>query len=276
MDNQNRNEDKSQEDLKQENELKKLKLRAEFGAKFMEDDGKKSEVPAEIESQFLDNVRKFEEAAAKNEVKKVKDALGYPTFQKHEELNDVELEQELDKVMEFMSLHNFQLDAIYEVDNREIYRFIVEELMEEELNVFDVPGINTCFIYEEFHPNHHEDLKKESIEFLQKLLKQDFEFINFHAADRLILHKKEIPLDEFIEKATEILNAQADIILPEIEISNVDMDSEKAKVSCLISFESVYENKPNEQQKLEAEVYHYFEYGFWNLNQVKIPDLGFE
>ncbi len=272
MDNQNKNE---HENLRQENELKKLKLRAEFGAEFMEDDQDESDIPAEIESQFLDYVEKFEEAAAKKEVKKVKAILGNPKFKKPEDFDDATLSQELDKVMEFMALHNIQLDVIYEVDKREIYRFIMEELLEEEVNVVDIPGMNTCFIYEEFHPNHAEDLKRESEDFLKMLLKQDFEFINFHCADRLIYDQKEIPLDQFIEKAIELLAAQNEIILPEVEVKNVEIEKDKAKVNCIIQFENVFQQQANQQQKLEAEVFHYFEYGFWNLNQVKIPKLGF-
>jgi len=60
-----------------------------------------------------------------------------------------------------------------------------------------------------------------------------------------------------------------------LEVKNVEIEKDKAKVSCLIQFENVSENQANRQQKLEAEVFHFFEYGFWNLNQVKIPDLGF-
>lgn len=275
MDNQNRNEDENQEKLRQENELRKLKLRAEFGAEFMEDNNDKSDIPVELESQFLDYVEKFEEAAAKKEVKKVKAILGNPSFKKPEDLDDNSISKELDKVLEFMSLHNIELDVIYEVENREIYRFIIEELLEEDVNVVDIPGMNTCFIYEEFHPNHAEDLKRESVDFLKMLLKQDFEFINFHCADRLIYNQKEIPLDQFIEKAIELLEKQNEIILPEVEVKNVEIENDKAKVSCIIQFENVSEKQINQQQKLEAEVTHYFEYGFWNLNQVKIPELGF-
>ncbi|MGM0581406.1 MAG: hypothetical protein ACQETL_12040 [Bacteroidota bacterium] len=276
MDNQNRNEDENQEKLRQENELKKLKLRAEFGAEFMEDDQEQSDIPAEVESQFLDYVQKFEEAAARKEVKKVKEVLGNPSFKKLEQLSDAELKQELDKVLEFMSLHNLKLDVIYEVEDSEIYRFITEELLEEEIDIIDVPGMNTCFIYEEFHPNHYEDIKRESEDFLKMLLKQDFEYINFHCADKLILHEKEMPLDEFIDTATELFESQNEIILPEIEVKNVEIEKDKARVSCSIQFENVSEQQANQQQKLEAEVFHYFEYGFWNLNQVKIPDLGFK
>ena len=275
MDNQNGNEDENQEELRQENELKKLKLRAEFGAKFMDDDKENSDIPAEVESQFLDYVQKFEEAAARKEVKKVKEVLGNPSFKKLEELSDTQLSDELEKILEFMSLHNLKLDVIYEVEDREIYRFITEELMGVEIDIIDVPGMNTCFIYEEFHPNHEEDLKRESEEFLKMLLKQDFEYINFHCANRLILHEKEMPLDEFIDRATELFESKDEIILPEVEVKNVEIEKDKAKVRCLIQFENVSENQANRQQKLEAEVFHFFEYGFWNLNQVKIPDLGF-
>jgi hypothetical protein len=275
MDNQNRYEDKNQEKLRQENELKKLKLRAEFGAEFMENEKDESDIPAEVESQFLDYVQKFEEAAARKEVRKVKEVLGNPSFKKAAQLSDQQLKLELDKVLEFMKLHNLQLDVIYEVEDRKIYRFITEELMDQDIDIIDIPGMNTCFIYEEFHPNHVEDLKRESEDFLKLLLKQDFEFINFHCANRIVLHEKEMPLDEFIDRATELFESQNEIILPEVEVKNVEIEEDKAKVNCSIQFESVSEKRGTLLHKIEAEVFHYFEHGFWNLNQVKIPELGF-
>lgn len=277
MDDQNElQEGGDDSNLRRENELKKLKLRAEFGARFMEDDEEAAEIPADIESKFLDYVQKFEEAAAKKEVKKVSEVLGNPNFKNQDQLSDVEVLQELDKIFDFMKLHQIELDAIYEVDDREIYRFITEELMEEEIDIIDIPDMMNCFIYEEFHPNHAEDLKRESIDFIEMLLKQDFEFIHYHCADKLIFQGNEIPLDEFIEKAIELLDGQGELILPQIDVGSVNIGAEEASVKCRISLERLNENKPNEKLNIQAVVFHYFDFGFWNLNQIKIPELGFE
>lgn len=45
------------------------------------------------------------------------------------------------------------LDFLCDVDDAEAYRFITEELMDEEIDDIRIEGLRHCFIYEEFHPN---------------------------------------------------------------------------------------------------------------------------
>lgn len=234
-------------------ELRKSKLRAEFGA------------GSEPQS---------DEVEGKKRVAKVNEVLGGPSFRKFEDLSDQELKEELQKVLEFMDLHDIHVNVIYDVDPTKLYEFVTTELLEQEVEMTAASNRKHLFIYEEFHPNHHEDIKRESIAFLQMLLKQDFEFINYHCADKLLLEEKELPLDQFIDKVTEILDQEAEIILPIVEVKEVRIGETKAKVSCVVQLERVLENQPNQQKQLSADVYHYLDFGFWSINQVMIPDLG--
>ena len=94
----------------------------------------------------------FEKSFQKNEVSKVRDLLGKPALPSGETLSDKKLTEALDHVMKLLAAKSIALDTIYEVPDRELYRFITEELMEHEIQAIDIPGMVTHFTYEEFHP----------------------------------------------------------------------------------------------------------------------------
>ncbi len=152
-----------------ENEEKKKQLTEEHGAFFgnMNND---SDLPPEIESQFLDHIMAFENAFQSAERISVYDFLEQPTFRKVEELTNAEVTQELERIMKLMSRKMVSIDTLCEVDDRELYRFITEELFLEEKDDMMIPGMMTHYTYEEFHPNHEHDIREHSIEFLNSYL----------------------------------------------------------------------------------------------------------
>jgi hypothetical protein len=174
-----------------------------------------------------------------------------------------------------MNLHNIDLDVIYELNEREIYRFITEELIEEELNVFDVPGMTSCFIYEEFYPNHEEDVKRYSIEFLDSLLKKKFEFMHFNIAQQLQINGEKTSTKVFVEKAQGLMKNAEDIILPSFEIKSVTFSNDTAEIKCAIAFEKINHTKSNIKQKLTAHLFYYYDFGYWYMNRFILPELGF-
>lgn len=265
---------KENERIRQENELKKLKLSAEFGAKFYENDD--ANLPPYIESQFLNYVQQYEEAAARKESKKINEALGNPVFKAKETLTDTELHAELSKILEFINLHHINLDVMHKVDDREIYRFITEELIEEELNIFGVPGMTTCFIYEEFYPNHEEDVKRYCVEFLNSLFNKKFEYMHYNIAQEMLINGEKTTAEEFVVKAQGLMEKTGEIILPVIEIESVTFKNDKAEVNCSIVFEKLYQNVENIKQELSARISFYKQYDYWYLNQLFLPELGFK
>ena len=56
--------------------------------------------------------------------------------------------------MNILNKNSIQLDTICDVEEREIYRFVTEELFSHKMDNMRIPGMMACFIYEEFHPNH--------------------------------------------------------------------------------------------------------------------------
>jgi hypothetical protein len=161
--------------LRKENEEKRRKLSEEYGAVFGSMSGN-AELPPEIESQFLDGIMAFE-----NSWKDVKQVSLYkflenPPYRRLEELNDTEISTELVRLLKIMNEHQVGLDTICEVTDKELYRFITEELFQHEIDDMHIPGMMTNFIYEEFHPNHEHEIRRHSTEFMQTYLDKESEY----------------------------------------------------------------------------------------------------
>src|ERR1700679_1082152 len=174
-----------EENLRIENELLKLKLKAELGAEPFS----VSDISPEIENEFLKNVLAFEHNFANSKPAKVYDLLGKPSFKKSDDLNDDELEQELTALVDVMAKKNIE---VYfgdndEYDSRTQYQFITKELFYHESTFVPMPGMTTYFDYEEFHPNHKKEIERRAIKFLSAWLEKDIEACGYELTHHAIL-----------------------------------------------------------------------------------------
>lgn len=60
--------------------------------------------------------------------------IGKPEFKKFEELNPEEIESELDRLLETFEKESVSISFCCDYDDEIIYRFITEELFEEEID----------------------------------------------------------------------------------------------------------------------------------------------
>ncbi len=78
--------------------------------------------------------------------------IGDPLVQPLSALEPAQVEAELQKILDLMAKHRIFIDFINEVAVDEAYRFIVEELLNEEVADMRMGLMNMRFIYEEFYP----------------------------------------------------------------------------------------------------------------------------
>ena len=161
----NKNHDK----LRAANEEKKNKLTEQYGAYFS-NMSTKNDLPPEIESQFLDNIMAFETNFDSSNRIPLYEYVGKPSYRKVEEIPEENITEELNRLIVLLDKYQIALDTICEVDERELYRFITEELFLEEINDMHIQGMYTRFIYEEFYPNHEHDIREHSNEFIRTYL----------------------------------------------------------------------------------------------------------
>jgi hypothetical protein len=172
------------ENLHIENQLLKLKMQAESGAYFGNEDG---ELPPEIENDFLKQVQAFEEAWQHVKQVKVHDLLGNPDLKREEEMTDAEVDMELKKILEILEQHNMHLETLAEYEPRLIYRFVTEELFQHQTDDLQLPGWTTNFIYEEFHPNHKMDIQNRAVEFLNGWMEMKFSEYSWELNESFVL-----------------------------------------------------------------------------------------
>ena len=84
------------ENLRIENELLRIKLRAQYGDAFQMESN--ANLPPEIENQFLKNIAAFEEASENPEITTVYEKLGKPAYKSADELSAAEISIQLSRI----------------------------------------------------------------------------------------------------------------------------------------------------------------------------------
>ncbi|MCE7990947.1 MAG: hypothetical protein HEP71_03165 [Roseivirga sp.] len=257
--------------LRFENELKKLRLMAEYGATHIETDNEKLN-PA-MESQFLDYIQAFEEAAEKKETTKVFDLLNQPEVPAQDIIPDNRMAECLEYLQKLLASKHIYLATIYEVADREIYRFIVEELFDYEMDIINVPGLESHFTYEEFHPNLGEDAKRQAGDFLRSVFGKSFEYLHMELWNEISSGAQRSSSEAFIkylETTIEPLNLK----LLTVDTALVSLDEAAAEVHCQLHYELTGEDRITHKRTATASIGFHHAYGYTYINRVELPELG--
>jgi hypothetical protein len=153
------------QNLKNENEFLKMKLMLEQGAQFgtiPSDQG----LPANIENEFLNYIMAYEKQAVERKMIKVFDRIQRPShFRPVNEIPDNEIENAWSNLDEYLQKFGIKLSVCSpNISTHELYRFTTEELFEEEMNDMNIPGMTTCFTYDEFYPDYKYDNTRYAID----------------------------------------------------------------------------------------------------------------
>jgi len=154
------------------NESKKREIEEKFDAQFGETS---KDLPPEIESQWLHNIEEFERQHEDAKMVTVREFVGNPGFTPLSEVPPAKLSEEIDKVLDYLSEHNVNVDFLEDVTEEEAYRFLTEELMSHETGDLHIEGWTTNYIYEEFHPNLKLDAKDSAEHFLWHLFERELD-----------------------------------------------------------------------------------------------------
>lgn len=206
-----------QENLRIENEILKLTINAELGGKLM----RNTQLPPEVENEFLKHVLAFEHAFADAHEIKVYDLLSRPAFRKAIELKKEELPGALEALTALLEKNNIVIEFLADYDDYVKYSFITDELFEHEMSNVQIPGMMTHFCYEEFHPNHKLEIEERAKDFIISWFKHNTDKYDWILADRFILPGgKTLQKDAVIDKITKAHEAY-----PVFESYNYDLDS---------------------------------------------------
>jgi hypothetical protein len=165
-----------QEALRVENEVIKMKLMLEHGAEFRYSE-EAAALSAETEHEFLNYIMDFEQQEALAREDSVFEVLGRPQhFPKEDTVNDEKIKEVLQDLLQYMKSRGIELTVFSpNVKARELYRFVTEELFQHRMLHMNMPGMITCFIYDEFHPDHPYENSRTAVNECLKEIFQDEE-----------------------------------------------------------------------------------------------------
>jgi len=278
--NEENNEEDNEEErdkLRMENEIKKIKIDLEHGTDLSKQLSE-SELPPEIEGEFLDYIQQFEEQFAKRETILVFDLAGKPEYRQVNDIPDEEIAGELDRIMQILQTHSINLNTLCDVDERELYRFITEELFKEETNDIRIPGMIHGFIYEEFHPNHQYDIKNRITELVEYLFDKEKENASdaWELADEIEVAGQTLAKKDFLEKSGHFRDAFSSFTTHEFAINNilVNEPADEGHAQCTLHYSGNIEGSP-ESLEFEGACQFYLrrQYDWWTIYKLEIPGL---
>jgi len=215
---------KTKQELNEENEFLKLKMMAEFGGNFVGND----EISPEVENQFLKQILNFHKRQEDSSVTNIYKFIGEPEYNHVHDMNDKEVKRELKRLMRILKKHGVGLDVLAPTPDREIYRFITEELFKQEIEDVRLKGWVSQYIYEEFHPNADYDVKNVvHYAILSMFDTESFFFGDYFSEDMKDSLGLTTDIEELREKVERFKAEFNDVILVNYDFMEVNIDIDK-------------------------------------------------
>ena len=231
------------------NEKKKEDLRKQHGMLF---EGHSEEMSPQMEGEWLDYITEFERQFENARQITVRERLGSPDVKPLTQVSDSELAAELERILELLDQNNVAVDFIHEQDDREMYRFITEELLDETTDDIRIPGMSSDFIYEEFYPNDEDDITQALDEFLYALFKEELkerEDMSYYIVSQENMHDSRgepVSLEEFKALVKDFYEAYPFITDHGFEIKNLAIRGDDADVQAQIGWHGI----PNDEKAI--------------------------
>lgn len=260
-----------EERLRIENEVEKLKLSAFHDVTFFI----KSELPPEIENEWLKYIQAFEEQSKNIDQIAVAERLGNPQFPSVDELSDNQIRENLDKILDLMYENGICLDALPEVSDAKLYRFITKELFLEEIDDFNIEGMMTCFIYEDFYPNDRYDIEQTIENFISEMLSKEFrDYLSTNLASDCKSHDGEpLTTDQAVEKTiafSDLFERFSIKALSDFEI-DIEEDEQEAAAHFFLEYEAYSKSEITPFKGKGTAKLRVGERGYWNIVSLAMP-----
>jgi hypothetical protein len=152
------------------NEQKRRALEQRFGARCSFDD---ADVPPEVIGEWLDYIEEFETRYRGAGRTTVRAFIGSPVFPLPASLSPSDLSRELFRLFALLSTHAIDVHFENQLTAVEQYRFLTEELFEQEIDDIRIPGMTHNFLYGEIHADEAAGAVAVARRFLEALFRRD-------------------------------------------------------------------------------------------------------
>jgi hypothetical protein len=123
-------------------QTKREQLRDEFGMHF---DHMDERLPPEVQNEWLDYILNFERQFESAPRITVRERIGNPTIQPVAEIPLYALAEAVNDLLDLLAAHGIAVDFMGEWDDLAAYRFITEELLDEEMDDIRIEGMFSHF-----------------------------------------------------------------------------------------------------------------------------------
>ena len=123
-------------------EAKREQLQEQYG---MHCDHMDSQLTPEAKNEWLDYILEFERQFENAPRTTVRERIGNPPIQPVETIPVYALEEAVNHLLDLLAEHNIVVDFMGEWDDLAAYRFITEDLLDEEMDDIRIEGMNTHF-----------------------------------------------------------------------------------------------------------------------------------
>lgn len=269
----------NEEQMRSENDFLKMKMMLERGAQFSNLGD--TEIPPELENEFLKSCMEFEKQFEAATYIKVFDKIDRPThFKPATEIKEADILTAWDELSDYLNHYGIILDACSpNITARELYRFTTEELFDEEIEDLRIPGMMQCFIYDIFHPDiAYENTrlaKEECMEYiLDKIpMKERYNFKN----ENLQLNTySSLSIDEFARIVNRFKDAYDHLEIDQLQETVCVVNEKESWVTGIYSVTATAgkESYPlSGKWKVVYEKDDHLEY--WYINTVIIEGINF-
>ncbi len=263
------------DELKFENEIIKLKLRAEHGGMVYGNEG----VPPEIENMFLKNILHMQAYRKQPEIQTVYEFLGKPEYKPVAEFTDEKMaEEEHEKVLDLLNEKGVFIDYCYdEPPVEERYRFLVTDIFNAEIEVFDIPGMAMHFIYEEYYPNQKLNIHFAVEDTLRQVFSHRREFDDYgfvYLADEIIHNGELCMKSEFLERLAPFWDSYEQLRMSGIEIHEPEIHEKGAHVCFDAKYTGVPEGSGKEiTHGISGQIEFILEKEDYNIRKIQLPGI---
>lgn len=269
--------DSPEEKLHIENELLKLKMQAELGAHFHSE----NDLPAAMENMFLKNILAFHQSSDLHKTIKIFDKLSNPKIKNALDLTDEQLTEELAGLELLLQKNNIEVSYLYEYDNRKKYVFLTEELFDVEIDDVTIEGMKNHFIYEEFHPNHEADIKKQAENFINAWFNQKITTDNWELSDEFVLpERKTLSKQQVVDQihnifslSSRFINGRYDIIDTSFQL--MENDTGMGYAEGALGYRVVLANGETQVISGPFKLYFALSYGYWQIIHLVFPGFSY-
>ncbi len=268
-----------QEALKVENEVIKMKLMLEHGAEFQYGD-RAGELSPETEHEFLNYIMDFEQQEAIAKEVTVFEVLGSPQhFLKEEQVPEEKMKEMLQELLGYMKSRGIELTVFSpNVRTRDIYRFVTTELFGHRMLHMNMPGMVTCFIYDEFHPDYPYENSRTAInECLKEIFNPGDLQWTFQYEQTIDLNQYQgLTIDAFKTRVNAFKKNYDHIEPQKLEILDCMISGEKCMVTG--KFEIFFSTRHDHQLKTGSwniKFRYWNEMDIWMIYDVQVEGIDF-